>query len=241
MRVRGEVLEPAAEVEGGNAGDLEGRLVRPREAGQRDLRASSVSPGFTVPPRTSVTRAVELRTSISIFWLAFSVPDVAVTVAVATPSPGLVRRRKSTTSSPTAANESVFFASAATSSGPEVVTDERHVLHLRLEREDGHRQRDLSSGPSTRGSVARSISGRRTKADFSAAPKAPSLPGHHHHPHRPHVLRDLDLVRGRGLRRPGGRGPGSGTMGGKRLALRPWAETAASSPPIASIRSIAAP
>ena len=59
-----------------------------------------------------MTRAVELRTSSSIFWLARSVPDVAVTVAVATPRPGFVLRRKSTTSSPTAANESVFFASA---------------------------------------------------------------------------------------------------------------------------------
>ena len=187
-----------------------------------------------------MTRAVELRTSSSIFWLAFSVPDVAVTVAVATPRPGFVRRRKSTTSSPTAANDSVFFASATTSSGPEVVTESATSFTFGSSAKTETGSATLSSGPSTRGRVARSISGRRTKADFSAAPKAPSRPA-------TTITRTAPTYCGISIlcvpvafaaRR---KGPRKRTMGGKRLARRPLAETAASSPPIASIRSIAAP
>ena len=187
-----------------------------------------------------MTRAVELRTSSSIFWLARSPPDVAVTVAVATPSPGFVLRRKSITSSPTAANDSVFFASATTSSGPEVETESSTSFTFGSRAKTDTGKATLSSGPRTRGSVARSISGRRTKADFSTAPKAPSRPA-------TTITRTAPTYCGISIlcvpvalaaRR---KGPRKRTMGGKRLARRPLAETAASSPPTASIRSIAAP
>ena len=98
----------------------------------------------------------------------------------------------------------------------------------------------LSSGPSTRGSVASSISGRRTKAACSAAPKAPSRPA-------TTITRTAPTYCGIATswvpvafaaRR---KGPRKRTIGGKRFARRPLAETPASSPPIASIRSIAAP
>ena len=192
------------------------------------------------PPITSVTRAVELRTSSSILWLAFSPPEVAVTVALATPRPGLLRRRNSTTSSPTAEKAIDFFASAATSSGPVVVTESATSFTVGSSANTETGSATLSSGPRTRGSVASSISGRRTKAAFSAAPKAASRPATTITRTAPTYcgISTLCVPVARAASR---NGPRNRTIGGKRLARRPLAWTAASSPPIASMRSIAAP
>ena len=124
-----------------------------------------------------------------------------MTVAVATPRPAFVFRRNSTTSSPTAAKDSVFFASATTSSGPEVDDGQRHVLHLRLEREDGDGQRDALLGAQHARQGGEEHQRSPHEGGLLGGAEGPVAPGHHHHAYRAHVLRDLDLVRARGLRR----------------------------------------